>query len=80
MTYLALLCLLLGIVFSYNGYQTLRNPLPQYSIRYSTSSHRGLALALLLLGLFLCCSGIVLGIVTGMQTMQAASDASSCYT
>jgi hypothetical protein len=58
MQYLAMVCLLLGGVLCYNGYQTLHNPLPQYTAKYGASPHRGIALAVLLAGIFLCCVGV----------------------
>jgi putative Mn2+ efflux pump MntP len=62
MMYLALFNLIAGVLLSINGYRTLHNPLPQYEARYSTGSHRRIAVLVLGLGILLLWLGVGLGV------------------
>ena len=80
MIHLAMLSILIGGLLCYNGYQTLYRPLPQHELRYTTLTHRGTAMAVLLAGIFLCCAGLALSIVVGVRQYLEGPDPTSCYT
>ncbi len=65
---LALINLLLGGILLFNAYRALRAPLPQYTLRYTTGTHRQVTVLLLCLGLLLICVGLGLGVRASFDT------------